>query len=233
MKITLFIPVRNEIDGVKEIMPRVNKDWVDEIIVIDGNSTDGTREYFETHGYTIYQQKNINQGAIGAWWEGFKLATGDIIIPFSPDGNSIPEVIPQLVTKINEGFDMVIASRYKGDAKSDDDTVLTAFGNMFFTKMINILFRVNYTDTLVMYRAFRAELLSSLKFDKENKELLFEILVSIRCAKSKLNVTEIAASEPMRIGGGDSRAHPGYYYKLKAGLVMLYLILREFIFWKY
>ena len=140
MRITLFIPVLNEISGVKSIMPRVKKDWVDEIIVVDGNSTDGTSEYFESLGFKVLKQQNLEHGAIGAWWEGFEAATGDIIIPFSPDGNSIPEAIPQLISKINEGYDMVIASRYKGDAHSDDDTLMTAFGNKIFTKMINILF---------------------------------------------------------------------------------------------
>mgnify|MGYP001234235777 CR=1 FL=1 len=175
MKVTLFIPTLNEISGLKNIMPRIKKEWVDEVIVVDGNSTDGTVEYFESQGYTVLQQKK--PGTINAWWQGFDAATGDVIIPFSPDGNSIPEDIPKLVDKIGEGFDMVIASRYKNNARSYDDNWFTAFGNKMFTEMVNVLFHANYTDTLVMYRAFRKELLNTLGFNNQKRELLFEILI--------------------------------------------------------
>jgi glycosyltransferase involved in cell wall biosynthesis len=231
MKVTLFVPTLNEIDGVREIMPRVKKEWVDEIIVVDGNSTDGTFEYFKSKGYTVLTQKE--PGIINAWWQGFDAATGDIIISFSPDGNSTPEAIPQLIGKMREGFDMVIASRYKGDAKSYDDNWLTALGNWMFTRLVNMFFRASYTDSLVMYRAFRKELLTTIGFNIRKKDdLNFEILSSIRCAKLKLNVTEISSSEPRRIGPGGSRAHPGLFFKLKGGAVMLYLIFREFLLWR-
>ena len=229
MKITLFIPTLNEISGVKEIMPRVKNEWVDEIIVVDGNSTDGTLEYLESKGYTVLRQNGPE--TLSAWWQGFDAATGDIIIPFSPDGNSIPEDIPKLVDKMREGYHMVIASRYKENAESEDDSWFTRLGNLMFTKMINILFQANYTDTLGMYRAFRKELLNTLGFNNNKKELLFEILLSIRCAKLKLKIAEIPSSEPIRIGPGGSRAHPGFYYKLKSGFIMMYLIIREF-FWR-
>jgi len=227
MKVTLFIPTLNEISGLKNIMPRIKKEWVDEVIVVDGNSTDGTVEYFESQGYTVLQQKK--PGTINAWWQGFDAATGDIIIPFSPDGNSLPEDIPKLIDKIREGYDMVIASRYKDNARSYDDNYLTAFGNWLFTTMVNILFKANYTDSLVMYRAFRKELISTLGFNNKKRELLFEILLSIRCAKSKLKIAEIPSPEPMRIGPGESRAHPGIYYKFKSGSIILYLIIRDFL----
>ena len=227
MKVTLFIPTLNEISGLKNIIPRIKKEWVDEIIVVDGNSTDGTVEYFESQGYTVLQQKE--PGTINAWWQGFDAATGDVIIPFSPDGNSIPEDIPKLVDKIGEGFDMVIASRYKNNARSYDDNWFTAFGNKMFTEVVNVLFHANYTDTLVMYRAFRKELLNTLGFNNQKRELLFEILISIRCAKLKLNIAEIPSSEPKRIGPGESRAHPGYYYKIKSGFIILYLIVRDYL----
>ncbi len=226
MKVTLFIPTLNEIEGVKAIMPRVKKEWVDEIIVMDGHSTDGTREYFEENGYTVHLQKA--PGTINAWWEAFEMSTGDVIIPFSPDNNSIPEKIPELIHKMKEGYDMVIVSRYKDGAKSDDDTRLTAFGNSLFTWAINLLFDGHYTDTLVMYRAFKKELLKTLGFDQK-RELLFEILISIRCAKRKLKVAEIPGDEPNNIGRTDSRAHPGLKYKLRSGLIMVFYVIREFI----
>jgi hypothetical protein len=61
---------------------------------------------------------------------------GDVVITFSPDGNSIAELIPELVNKMKEGYDMVIVSRYLNEAKSEDDDIITAFGNWLFTKTV-------------------------------------------------------------------------------------------------
>lgn len=225
MKITLFIPTYNEIQGVKVIMPRIKKEWVDEILIIDGNSTDGTKEWLEQNGYKVITQKK--PGLLAAWWQGFETATGDIIIPFSPDGNSVPEVIPVLIDKIKEGYDMVIASRYKDDAKNDDDTLITGMGNFMFTKLINILFGGQYTDALGMYRAFKKELITSLKLN-DSKSEIFEVLLSIRAAKRGLKIFEVPGDEPSRIDGEDSRAHPGFIGRVKGGLGMLSIITKEF-----
>lgn len=225
MKITLFVPVFNEIAGVKAVMPRVKKEWVDEILIVDGNSTDGTKEYLEQQGYKVVIQKE--HGILAAWWQGFEMATGDIIIPFSPDGNSIPELIPDLTAKMRDGYDMVIASRYKDGAKSEDDTRLTAFGNFMFTKIINFLFGGDYTDALGMYRAFRKELIVLLKLDK-NKNDIFEVLLSIRAAKRKLRIAEIPGDEPPRVDKEDSRAHPGVLGRFRGGLKMIFIIGKEF-----
>lgn len=197
MKITLFVPTLNEIDGMKAIMPRVKKQWIDEILVLDGGSTDGTIEYAKSKGYRVVMQKS--KGITNAYREALKIAKGDYVVAFSPDGNSVPEVIPELVRKVKEGYDMVIASRYKGRAKSYDDDPVTALGNFMFTKLINILFGGKYTDTLVMFRVFKKDIVSKLHIDVPRAGL--EPLLSIRCAKEKLRVAEIPASEPKRIGG--------------------------------
>jgi len=196
-KITLFVPTLNEIDGMKAIMPRVKKEWVDEILVLDGGSTDGTVEYAKSKGYRVVMQKS--NGVTNASREGIKAAKGDYIISFSPDGNSVPEAIPKLVKKINEGYDMVIGSRYLKNAKSEDDDAVTAFGNWMFTKLINICFGGKYTDTLVMFRAFRKNIVKD--FHSNLPRAGVEPILSIRCAKEKLKITEIPASEPKRIGG--------------------------------
>lgn len=196
-KTTLFIPTLNEIDGMKVIMPKVKKQWVDEVLVLDGGSTDGTIEYAKQKGYRIVMQKS--KGITKAYQEALKVAKGDIIVAFSPDGNSLPEAIPALVKKMNEGYDMVIASRYKKGAKSEDDDPITAFGNWMFTTMINICFGGHYTDSLVMLRAFKKDIVTKLHIDVPRAGM--EPILSIRCAKEKLKVTEIPASEPKRIGG--------------------------------
>jgi len=198
MKVTLIIPTLNEINGMKEIMPRINKEWVDQIIVVDGSSTDGTIEYARGQGYFVLVQKT--KGLVNAYKEALEVAIGDVIMVFTPDGNSLPEVIPALINKMREGYDMVIVSRYLGGAKSYDDDAVTAFGNWMFTKMINILFGAHYTDTLVGFRAWKRGLFDDA-IREEPALFSFEPFSAIKCAKLKLKVTEIPGDEPARIGG--------------------------------
>lgn len=209
MKATLIVPTLNEIEGMRQIMPRVKKEWCDQIIILDGGSTDGTIEYAQKMGYFVYVQKKI--GFRNAYTEILPYIEGDVIITFSPDGNSIPELIPDLINKMKEGYDMVIASRYYNGAKSEDDDIVTAFGNWLFTKTVNVLHGGNYTDTMVIFRAYKTRLIYELELDKDegyktverlfNTNISWEPLLSVRAAKRKLKVTEIPGDEPPRIGG--------------------------------
>ena len=54
---TLLIPTLNEIDGMKVIMPQIERDWVDQILILDGGSKDGTIEYARDNGYEVYVQQ--------------------------------------------------------------------------------------------------------------------------------------------------------------------------------
>jgi glycosyltransferase involved in cell wall biosynthesis len=235
IKATLLVPALNEIEGMKVIMPRIKKEWFHQILVIDGQSTDGTAEYARECGYDVHVQKE--RGIRTGYVEALPYVTGDVIITFSPDGNSIPEVIPDLLAKMEEGYDMVIASRYLDDAKSEDDDMVTGFGNWLFTKTINVLYGAKYTDALVMYRAFRTSLIEELEITRKKRyryaERLFllpdgdigwEPIFSISAAVKKLKVTEIPCDEPARIGGNR---------KLKVvrwGGAIYVQILKEWIF---
>lgn len=208
MKTTLFIPTLNEAEGMKAIMPRISRDWVDQILVADGGSTDGTQEYARAQGYDLYVQKR--RGIRHAYIEAFPLVRGDAVITFSPDGNSPPEAIPRLIEAFRSGYDMVIGSRYLAGARSDDDDAITAFGNWLFTRSINLCHGGHYTDAMVIYRIYRTRLFYELDLDKEESyvtEKWFgtvigcEPLLSIRAAKSRLRLGEIPVDEPARVGG--------------------------------
>jgi glycosyltransferase involved in cell wall biosynthesis len=209
MKVTLFVPTLNEIIGMKIIMPRIDKSWFDQIIIADGGSTDGTVEYAKEMGYTVIVQKE--RGIRCAYQEGFPLITSDIVLTFSPDGNSIPEAIPDIIKKIKEeNLDMLIASRYLGDATSDDDDFLTKIGNYVLTGTINLFNGGHFTDSLVIYRAYKVSLFKELELDLDESYWIekfcftkspVEPLLSIRAAKAKKKIGEIGVSEPPRIGG--------------------------------
>ncbi len=219
---------------MKAIMPLIDRDWVDQIIITDGGSTDGTIEYAREQGYEVHIQKT--PGFRHCYFEILDKITGDVIITFSPDGNSIPELIPVLIEKMKEDYDMVIASRYLGDAKSEDDDIVTGFGNWLFTRTVNLLHGGNYTDVMVIYRAYKKQIIYDLDLDKEKSyttpERLFrcvlswEPLLSVRAAKRKLKIGEIPGDEPPRIGGERKllilRWGAGYYFQF----------WRELFFWK-
>ena len=106
----------------------------------------------------------------------------------------VVELIPPLIEKMREGYDMVIVSRYLDTAKSVDDTWVTGFGNWLFTNIINLLHRGHLTDAMVMYRAYKKSVPSLLDLDKDEAyttpESLFhtriswEPLLSVRALKS-------------------------------------------------
>ena len=235
MKVSLVIPVWNEIIGMREIMPKVKREWVDQILFIDGGSTDGTIEYLKEHGYEYIVQKG--PGLRNAYLEAMPLVRGDVLLTFSPDGNSIPEKIPECITKMKEGdYDMVIVSRYYGGAKSQDDDIITGFGNWMFRTMINVCHRAHYTDPMVIYRAFKKKIIYDLELDRPhwyareerwfNTNLSWEPLMAIRCAKRKLKVAEIGGDEPPRIGG---------VRKLQIiawGASFVYQTIREMFVWR-
>ncbi|HOY08647.1 MAG TPA: glycosyltransferase family 2 protein [Candidatus Omnitrophota bacterium] len=216
--VTLIIFSLNEIDGMKVIMPRIKPEWVDQLLIVDGGSVDGTLEYAREHGYDVFVQERKGAGA--AFLEAVNRATGDIVIVFSPDGNSIPEKIPELVAKMNEGYDIVIVSRYRDGAKSEDDDVVTAFGNWMFTRIINFCFGLSITDSLVMYRAYRRDIVKRLGVSAEVVSWGTQILA--RAARKKARIGEIPGDEPPRIGGV-RKMHP-----IKNGISELCMIFTEF-----
>ncbi|HEY3490943.1 MAG TPA: glycosyltransferase family 2 protein [Candidatus Deferrimicrobiaceae bacterium] len=209
MTVTLLILSLNEIEGLKALSPLIRREWVDQILLVDGQSTDGSAEYAREIGYEVYVQKK--RGLRAAYQEAWPLIRGDYVITFSPDGNSPPEYIPQLVDKAREGYDMVIGSRYFGDATSEDDDLVTGFGNWLFTRAINLLHGGHYTDAMTIYRIYRTSLFRTLRLDEdatyEPYEKAFftrigvEPILSVRAAKARLKIADIACPEPKRIGG--------------------------------
>jgi len=209
MKVTLLALTLNEIEGVKAILPRIPRRHVDQLLVVDGGSTDGTIEWVRDNGYAFHVQRR--RGIRYAYLEALPLIEGDVIVSLSPDGNCDPDVIPALIAKMREGYDLVIGSRYMQGVRSEDDDVVTAFGNWLFTRTVNFLYGSRYSDVMVIYRAFTRSLIFELGLDRESSytlpEFLFrtiiswEPLMSIRAAKMGKRIGEVPAGEPPRLGG--------------------------------
>lgn len=190
-------------------MPKVDASLFSQILVSDGNSTDGTADYARSLGYDVHVQ--TQKGIRFAYIEAWPRLTGDYVITFSPDGNCPPEDLPRLIEKAKEGFDMVVASRYLPPAKSEDDGLVTGFGNWLFTRTVNLLHGGHYTDAMTIFRIYRTKLFYELGIDCDEayalpEKLYFtrlgvEPLLSVRAARAKCRVAELPSDEPKRLAG--------------------------------
>lgn len=221
--ISLIIIALNEIEGLKVIGERVNKQktFLNEIIMVDGGSTDGSAEYAKQLGWKVFIQDENRKGIIEGLQIGIENSKSEYVIFFTPDNNCIPEKISKIHAKVQEGYDMVTVSRYFDGAKSYDDTLVTSFGNWMFTTMVNVLFRAKYSDVLGIYRCFRVNLLKELKITL--KLLSISTVLCIRCKKYNKKTIDIGGDEPNRVGG------KSYMSIWKNGTQELYTILKEFI----
>ena len=222
MSITIIILTLDEIDGVSVIMPQINKNWAEEIVFVDGGSTDGTIEKAKELGFDVIHQKNKGEG--NACRIGTDATQSDYIMFFSPDGNDLPEDIPKLIEKTKQGHDVVHISRFGKNSISDDANWLEYFGNKMFTFLVNSFFGGNYTDALNGFRIIKRDIWNELKTDAQY--LNIEQQTCIRLAKRKIPIYEIESREPDRIGG-ETKMIP-----LTVGAQLSYQIIKEFIFWK-
>lgn len=219
--IALVLPTLNELAGLKATLPEIDQSLFDQIVVIDGGSLDGTVEYALEAGVTVVSQ--IRPGLHYAIYDVVHTLTTDYVVEFSPDGNCKVEQLPELVTKMREGYDLVVVSRYLEHAVSEDDHAISAFGNWLFTRIMRPLARFPITDSLNIYRGYKRSIVLDPDFGHYLMGPCLEPLVTGMCAIRNLRVAEIPGDEPMRIGGVTKRS---IVYN---GTIVLLMILRLYI----
>lgn len=220
-KVSIIVFEINEIDGMRAMMPQISADWYDELVIVDGGSTDGTIEYARAQGYDLFVQQQ--KGVGGALKEAVARVTGDVVILYAPDGSFIVDRIPAMLDKIRDGYDIVNVTRYGYGATSQDDTFWTNAGNKTFTLFVNLFFgrRFTFTDFLYTYVAFKRDLVRELQVD-DNLITWTQILMLRAILKGK-RIVEIPGSEPKRIGGEVKVP------KVKTAWIIFTTILREWV----
>lgn len=194
--LSIIIPVYNEEKTVNSILTSVYEiklsGWKKEIIVVDDGSTDETRKklkQWEPRCKVIYRPRNAGKGA--AVLEGFRRATGSILLVQDADLEYSPEDYQKLLEPLaNPQVNVVYGSRFLGPHLST--MFLYAMGNKFVTFMTNILYNTNITDMETGYKVFRRNVLKGLEI--KAKRFDFEPEFTAKVLKAGYQIYEVPIS---------------------------------------
>jgi glycosyltransferase involved in cell wall biosynthesis len=198
MKLSVVIPVYNELSTLEELLDAVKASPVDdmEIILVDDYSTDGTRDLIrdklaEQVDQVLYQPQNMGKGA--ALREGFRHATGDIVLVQDADMEYDPNQYPGLIEPITKDrADVVYGSRFQGGGPHRVVYFWHYVGNKLLTLLSNMFTNINLTDMETCYKVFRREIIQSVTI-RENR-FGFEPEITAKIARMNVRIYEIGIS---------------------------------------
>ena len=198
MKLSVIVCVFNEIKTIEKILHKIDNVKLQnniqkEIIIIDNNSSDGTKEFLKKIPISnnlkiFFQKKNLGKG--NSIIKGIKESTGDLIVFQDADLEYDPNNFNKLVNHLlKNNLDAVFGSRIKNDEVYFHYKINRLFV-IFLTKLINFLYHGSFTDVATNHKLIKKEVLNKLNLVSKGFTLDFEI--SLKLAKYKFKYDEIS-----------------------------------------
>lgn len=212
--VSLVIPTLNEEANIAWVLQRVPA-WVEEVIVVDGGSSDRTVEVARAIRPDVIVVTDLRKGKGVALRSGFATATREVIVMIDADGSMDPAEIEHYVRAVDEGYDLVKGSRATGG--STDLTPTRQLGNFFLRGLVNLLYAADFTELCYGYMALRRASVPAMELCAAGFEIETEIVVN--SLRRGLRIAEIPSHESERLNG-NSHLHP-----VRDGLRVLSTIL--------
>jgi glycosyltransferase involved in cell wall biosynthesis len=216
--VSLVIPVRNEARNIAWVLEQIADD-VDEIILVDGDSTDATLITARSYrpDIRVVRQEGVGKGS--ALRTGFLAATGDVIVMMDADGSMAPQEIRHYLHFLANGYDFVKGSRFIGGGGSLDITPFRRLGNRFLLGVFNTLYSGDLTDLCYGFCAFHRRYLELLSLSATGFEIEAEMVV--HAMRGGLRIAEVPSLEMPR-RSGKSNLHA-----IRDGVRVLRTVLRD------
>lgn len=185
MKLSVIIPVYNEVGTLATVLAAVRRVPLDtEIIVVDGDSDDGTVDILKREEQAggllaIYQRQRNGRG--GALREGLEHATGDVVVFQDADLELDPACFPDLIAPIMRGeTNVVFGSRFL--TSKPQMTFLQYWGNRVMTWTFNLMWGTRVTDVETCYQMFRRNVVQGMPFDRNDMSFTLELAARLAAA---------------------------------------------------
>ena len=198
--VSVVIPTLNESRNLPLVLPYLPLNGIDEIILVDGRSTDDTVEVARRllPAARIVWETRPGKGA--AMRAGFAAANGDIMVTMDADGSNDPREIPRLIHQLLEGADFVKGSRFAPGGGTTDMPPYRKWGNKALCALVNVLFNGTFTDLCYGYHAFWRHCLPLIESTIADG---FEVdtAIYVRALRERLRIAEVPSFEGYRFYG--------------------------------
>ncbi|MHA1344448.1 MAG: glycosyltransferase family 2 protein [Promethearchaeota archaeon] len=225
MKVVVTIPAYNEektigrvIDDINEVLSKQKYNY--KILVVDDGSKDKTAEVARSKGARVYSHIS-NKGLANAFKteirESLKL-NPDIIVHTDADGQYLAEDIPKLIEEVNNGYDLVLGSRFKG--KIESMPLIKRIGNIAFSKLISGIIKFKISDCQTGFRAFNKNVAENIDIISDHTYTQEQIIKAVRM---NFKIKEVPVYFAKR--DGESRLMKGpfeYAFRAFVNLVRIY-----------
>ncbi len=220
--VSVIIPTLNEAKNLPLVLPYLPTEWIDEVLLVDGRSSDGTIDIARQILPSIKIVMEQKKGKGAAMYAGYQAASGDILIVMDADGSNDPREIPRYIKPLLEGADFVKGSRFAPGGGTTDMPRLRKWGNGGFVTLSNMLFGTNFTDLCYGFHAFWRHCLGN--FQLENVDG-FEIdtVLYLQAQRRKLRIVEVPSFEGYRFFG------EGKLQTIPDGVRVLKMIFKEWL----
>jgi len=192
-RVCIIIPTLNEAGTIGKVLDEIPRQAIEEagyeleVMVIDGNSTDGTRQIAEEKGARVVIEPRRGKGR--AMRTALAIAEGDFIFMLDGDYTYPPSYIVKMLELLCETYPVVIGSRLKGQKEKGSMSRLNVIGNHLLTLMANILYGTRISDLCTGYWGLRGEVIPNLNLSANRFDFEAELFSQI--AKKGYRIGEV------------------------------------------